>query len=120
MRAGTPSQVGEYTGEYISVPDIPEESKAIIVVGNSMVRPDGGGIVDGEYAIFSMQLEPHHNDIVVVNDEFGDSMLRRLKKLQDGSYLLTSDNPSYPPVTPNGAYRVVGVVIETWHRKKHR
>lgn len=111
--AGDPRQItdADILGWELVGPDVPQNALALQVSGNSMLRPDGTGIQDGDLVYFVEKSDPAHNDVVVVNDEFGDPVLKRLKILPGDEYMLTSDNPKYDPIRPNGGYRVVGVVI---------
>ncbi len=104
--AGIPEVRDQLVDEYISVPNAPRGAFALKVSGDSM-EPN---IKHGDYVLFVIDREAKHGDIVVVNDEFGDSMLKRLK-IKDNTYYLTSDNTAYPTFTPNGDYRIMGVVI---------
>lgn len=111
--AGRPDQMRENIIGWEPVDEsIPGGCYAIRVAGNSMMRPDGEGIMDGDVVFFVEESQPAHNDVVVVNNEFGDSMLKRLKIREDGEYVLTSDNPRYEAVKPNEQYRIVGKVID--------
>ena len=92
--------------------DIPAGAYAWQVSGDSMLRPDGRGIRDGDVVFFVEETSPAHNDVVLVNDEFGDAVLKRLKLRPDGGYALVSDNPNYKSVTPNEAFRIVGKVVD--------
>lgn len=56
--------------------------------------------------------------IVVVADENGELIVKRLKKDKEGNIVLTSDNPSYEPIQPNGHHRIVGQAIELIKRIK--
>lgn len=58
------------------------------------------------------------NKIVVVADETGELIIKRLKRDKDGNIILTSDNLSYEPIQPNGHHRVVGQAIELIKRIK--
>ena len=83
-----------------------EGTYALRVKGESMtpiIRHD-------DTVLFRIDQEARPGDVVVVNDEFGDSMLKRLKK-KDEEYWLTSDNQEYPAVRPNSHYRIMGVVV---------
>lgn len=112
--AGFPSQITEPDIiSYVAADmDVPKGAGAIRVSGNSMLKPDGEGIKDGDLAFFMEGQQAVHNSVVVVNDEFGDSMLKRLKIQEDGKYWLVSDNPAYPPVQPNCQFRIMGVVVK--------
>lgn len=117
--AGDPRQItdADILGWESVGPEIPGNAYALRVSGNSMRRPDdNNSISDGDTVIFVEKSDPAHNDMVVVCDEFGDVMLKRLKIKQGGEYVLASDNPAYEPIHPNGAYRIIGVVIDA-HRK---
>lgn len=111
--AGTPGQVCEHIEEYISVPGGREDSFALKVRGESM-EPT---IHHGDYVLFVIDQDARSGDVVVVNDEFGDSMIKRLKE-KNGEYYLVSDNPKYPTYRPNGEYRVMGVVVDAWRQVK--
>lgn len=113
--AGIPKEVSEHISEYISVPGAPENCFALRVNGPSMeptIRHD-------DYVLFVIDKEARHGDVVVVNDEFGDSMIKRLRKKNE-EYFLASDNPDYPTVRPNGDYRIMGVVIDAWRKVNFR
>ena len=48
---------------------------------------------------------------MVVNTDCGESVLRRYI-VEAGRVFLDADNPRYERITPNGGYRVMGVVIQ--------
>lgn len=109
--AGIPESVEEATEGYVMLPGANPHSYALKVVGNSM-EPT---IRHGDYVLFVIGGDPKPGDIVVVNDEFGESMIKRLKG-KDGEFFLVSDNPAYPTYQPNGNYRIMGIVIDGWSR----
>lgn len=111
--AGIPELAEEYIDSYVTIPDAPSDSYALKVTGESM-EP---GISHGDYVLFVIDQDAKHNDVVIVNDEFGDSMIKRLKE-RSGEYFLVSDNPKYPTYKPNGAYRIMGVVVGGWRPLK--
>lgn len=112
--AGFPSDVtGEQVKEYIYVHGSPDNSYALIVDGNSMA-PD---IRDGEYVLFIPNGEAQAGDVVIVNDEFGRSMVKRLL-IKDGLPWVCSDNPEYPDFRVNEHYRLMGRVVEVVNRRK--
>ncbi len=116
--AGFPENIAEEDIlEYISMPGAPKEAYSLIIDGNSMA-PD---IKDGDYVIFlpAERTSTNPGDIVVINDEFGQSMIKRYV-LKDGQPYLKSDNPEYPGFEPNEHYTVIGKVIDVWSRKKIR
>lgn len=111
--AGMPMEVSEYTNEYIAVPGAPKDCFALRVHGESM-EPN---IRHDDYVLFVIDRESRPGDVVVVNDEFGDSMIKRLKE-KDGEFFLVSDNPKFPTFKPNAHYRIMGVVIDAWRQLK--
>lgn len=104
--AGIPEEVAEQVEEYIALPGVTEGTYALRVKGESMTPT----IRHGDTVLFRIDQDAQPGDVVVVNDEFGDSMLKRLKK-KDEEYWLTSDNQEYPAVRPNSHYRIMGVVV---------
>lgn len=109
--AGMPGFSEEFTNDYISVPDAPPNCFALKVHGESM-EPT---FKHNDYVLFVIDQDIKHGDIVIVNDEFGESMVKRYKE-KEGEQLLTSDNPSYPTYKPNGEYRVMGKVVGAWRQ----
>jgi SOS-response transcriptional repressor LexA len=110
--AGFPDRVSEEIVQYISLPKIPSGAYALIVKGNSM----GPNIIDGDYAIFVPDSNIINGDIIVVIDEWGESILKRYRT-KEGKVLLVSDNPEYPN-RPAEMYKIVGKVIDVWRRVK--
>lgn len=104
--AGYPSEPVEVIG-YQVFPEAPKNSKAMKVRGDSMAPT----IKDGDYVLWIATTDYKHNDLVIVADEWGDIMLKRLKK-KDNEIAFTSDNPEYPTFKPNEHYRIVGKVVK--------
>ena len=75
-------------------------------------------IMEGEHVIFTLDYDLESGNVVIVNDEYGDSMVKRYKE-KDGKQYLVSDNSKYDPVEPNGGYSIVGKVINSVLIKKH-
>jgi len=98
---------------YISFPEAPKKCFALRVTDESMLP----AFAHGDYVLFVVYLDPKPGDIVVVNDEFGDSTIRRLKE-KEGELFLVSDNPAYPTFQPNENYRIMGVVVDNWRKMK--
>ena len=111
--AGIPNTLAENVEDYVQLPGSPPDCYALRVSGESMAP----GIVHGDYVLFVIDREAKPGDIVVVNDEFGDSMVKRLKEKGEEDYLV-SDNPSYPTYRPNENYRIMGVVVGCWRQVK--
>lgn len=106
-----PGTMAEYAEDYISVSGVPAGSLGLRVGGDSMSRPDGSGIHRGDIVVFMTSKQPEHRDVVVVNTDCGESVLRRYI-VEAGRVFLDADNPQYERITPNGGYRVMGVVIQ--------
>ncbi|MBI5345489.1 MAG: hypothetical protein HZB83_09190 [Deltaproteobacteria bacterium] len=116
--AGFPENVAnEDILEYLSLPDAPKGAFALVVDDNSM-SPE---VRDGDYVIFlpveKSGIRP--GDMVVANNELGQTMIKRYE-LKDGGPYLKSDNPEYPSFEMNENYRMVGRVTDVWSRKKLR
>jgi SOS-response transcriptional repressor LexA len=103
--------VSEEIQEYISVPDAPPHCYALKVTGDSM-EPT---FRHGDYVLFVIDEDVPPGSIVIVNDAYGESMVKRLKK-KGGTYYLVSDNPAYKAVEPDREYRIVGKVAGAWRR----
>ena len=111
--AGFPGLVSESILEYIYLPDVPKGSFALKVSGNSMSPT----VNDGDYVIFVSPEDVKSGDIVIVNNEWGESFLKRYR-VKDEIPLLSSDNPEYPTVRPNENYKIMGKVVDIWARKR--
>jgi repressor LexA len=108
-----PEHVSEEIADYISFPDVPEGAYALIVKGESMSPM----IRDGDYVIFMPGKNVRNGEMVVVNNEWDESILRRYRK-KKGEVLLVSDNPEYPITRLNGQYEIIGKVIVVWRKVK--
>lgn len=111
--AGFPDSITEEIVEYISLPDAPKNSYALKVKGDSMLPT----IREGDYVIFIADGKYKSGDVVIINNEFGESMVKRYR-IKEGSPLLCSDNPDYPCFKPNEQYRIIGKVVDIWSRRK--
>ncbi|MFH2011709.1 MAG: S24 family peptidase [Pseudomonadota bacterium] len=112
--AGFPDQIPEQEIiEYIKCPDGQSGSYALIVKGENMSPT----IKDGDYVLFINNGDIKNGDVIVVNNEWGDSMIKRYRE-KEGDILLTSDNPEYPSYKPNEQYRIIGKVVGAWRNIK--
>jgi len=112
--AGFPHYVAEQVIEYIALPDVPENALAIIAKGDSMSPV----IKDGDYVIFlAMPIDIFSGDIVIVNNEWGETMIKRYR-IKDNKPILVSENPEYPTIQPNEHYQILGKVISIWRKIK--
>ncbi|WP_310599036.1 S24 family peptidase [Desulfobulbus sp.] len=111
VSSGITQELSEYTGEYLAVPGAPKDCFALRVHGEAMAPI----IRHGDYVLFVIDRVARQGDVVVVNDDFGDSIIRKLKE-KKGDLFLVSENPDYPAVKPNEEYRIMGVVVDVWRR----
>ena len=71
----------------------------------------------GDYVLFVIDRRPNVGDIVVINDEYGDSKIRRLKMKGDEPELV-SDNSQYEKYPLDADHRIMGVVVGGWRPLK--
>jgi repressor LexA len=98
-------------GSYISVPNLPEGCYAIVCYGDFMAPT----IRDGDLVIFTPDGEKKSGDIILVNNRWGEPILRRYR-LRDGEVYLAPDNPAYAPFQPDSGTRTIGKVVEVWRK----
>jgi repressor LexA len=109
ISAGFPNIASQEVLDYISIPGAPKNSFALIVRGASM-EPT---FRDGDYVLFIENGDCGANDVLIVLDEWGEAMVKRLKE-REGRRFLVSDNPAYPVIEPNEHYRTIGKVVKVW------
>jgi len=108
--AGFPNECREEIIEYISLPNIPAGAYALIIHGESMSPT----IRNGDYVIFLPGADAvKSGDVVIVNNEWGESMCKRYRE-KDDEQLLVSDNAEYQAVKPNSHFEILGKVIKVW------
>lgn len=81
--AGIPEEVAELVEEYIALPGVTEGTYALRVKGESMAPT----IRHDDTVLFRIDQDAQPGNVVVVNDDFGESMLKRLKKKGDEVHL---------------------------------
>jgi SOS-response transcriptional repressor LexA len=106
-----PEHVSDKIVEYISLPDIPRGSYAYIVRGESM----SPSVKDGDYVVFVAHADINNGDMVLVNNEWGESLLRRYHKKGKEVFLI-SDNPEYATIKLDSSYKLIGKVIVAWRK----
>lgn len=102
--------------DYVVIKDPPLEAVGGLLVTGQSMAPD---IKDGEYILYTQAYDTRSGDIVVVNDEFGKTMVKEYYE-KDGEQWLRSINREYPDFRPNSQYRIMGRVIEVINRRKIR
>ena len=111
---GFPEKVNEAEiSDYVLLPGVSEGCYAMIAYGDFMSPT----IRDGDLAIFSPGGEIKNGDIVLVNNRWGEAILRKYR-LKDMEVFLVSDNPVYPPFKPDPETRMIGKVLEVWRKIK--
>jgi phage repressor protein C with HTH and peptisase S24 domain len=101
--------VAEEVIEWVYRSDLPDDAYALRVEGDSMPP-----LETGDYVAFVANGDYHDKDRVVVANEYGDPIVKRLRIRPDGCQVLVSDNPKYEPIQPNEHYRIIGKVIKAW------
>lgn len=102
-----------HRGSYISVPNLPQGCYAIVCHGDFMAPT----IRDGDLVIFTpdQEREQKSGDIVLVNNRWGEPILRKYR-LRDGEVFLAPENPAYAPFRPDADTRHIGTVVEVWRK----
>jgi repressor LexA len=78
---------------------------------------------DGDFVVFKPYVgdgsDIQSGKVVVVRNHYGELIVKRLTRV-NGSIVLTSDNPKYPPIAPEQIKaeesRIVGVAVEAIKR----
>jgi len=97
----------------ISLPGIPEGCYAFIFYGDFMAPT----VHDGDIVIFTAHESFSNGDIVLSNNLWGETILRRYRT-RDDEVLLSPDNPQYRPFRLERNTRIFGKVIEIWRKIK--
>ena len=97
---------------HISLPELPEGCYAIVCYGDFMAPT----IRDGDLVIFRPDSgQKKSGDIILVNNRWGEPILRRYR-LKDDEIYLAADNPAYAPFRPDNDTRTIGTVVEVWRK----
>jgi len=109
-----PEKVGEESVQrYMPLPDATEDSFGLVIRDESMspaLKPD-------DYVVFHPARSFSNRDLVIVNDRWGETHVRRYRE-GDGQKYLTPDNPEYPELTPGPDTHLIGIVVAAWRRLK--
>ena len=66
---------------------------------------------DGDHVLTFNWIKPHKDDVVVFNDE-GKNLIKRVKKIKDGKFFIRGDNQKYSSkVGPIDPSLIIGKVI---------
>lgn len=99
--------------DYVALPNLPEGCYALLTYGDFMAPT----IRDGDLAIFNPNGEINNRDIVLINNRWGEAILRRYR-LKGREVFLTPDNPAYAPFKPDKDTKTIGTVVEVWRKIK--
>ncbi len=103
--------LAEDVAEYIRLPRAVEGCYGFICYGNFMAPT----ILDGDLVLFIPDMEPKNGDVVMLNNLWGDVIMRRYR-VSAGETVFTPDNTSYAPFKPDPNTRVVGTVVDVWRK----
>lgn len=97
----------------ISLPGVPEGCYALFFYGDFMAPT----INDGDLVLFTACEEFSNGDIVLLNNLWGETILRRYR-IRDNEVMLAPDNPLYRPFRLERRTRIFGRVLEVWRKIK--
>lgn len=99
--------------DWITLPGVPEGCYAFYFYGDFMAPT----LHDGDVVIFTEYDSFANGDIVLLNNLWGETILRRYR-MRDDEVLLSPDNPLYRPFRLEKNTRIFGKVIEIWRKIK--
>jgi SOS-response transcriptional repressor LexA len=105
--------VKEDISDYLSLPQGTEGSYAIFTAGDFMAPT----ICDGDLVVISTEGNIENRDIVLVNNRWGEAILRRYRVV-DSEVFLAPDNRAYAPFKKDSKLKVLGKVVDVWRRIK--
>jgi SOS-response transcriptional repressor LexA len=73
-------------------------------------------IKKGDYVLFTAE-ETEEGDVVIVENEWTDLIVRRLRK-RNQTLFLTTENPEYAPLPLTKKLRIVGKAVEVLSRRR--
>jgi repressor LexA len=111
---GFPDQLGseDICGE-ISLPDIHGGCFAIIADGDFMAPT----IRDGDLVIFKPGKAIANRSIILLNNKWGEAILRRCRVKGDEVYF-SAENSVYAPFKADANTRILGSVVDIWRKVK--
>ena len=99
--------------DYVSLPDVPQGCYAIITYGDFMAPT----IRDGDMVIFKTGGEVNNKDIILVNNRWGEAILRRYR-IVAAEVVFSPDNHAYAPFKQDNTTRIIGTVVDVWRKVK--
>jgi repressor LexA len=110
VRAGMPDAVDDSESDALTLDDYliehPSQTVLIRVKGDSMID---AGIFEGDLVVVEKRATAQKGEIVVaiVDNQF---TLKRLDN-ERGQFILRAENKAYPPIRPEGALEIFGVMV---------
>lgn len=98
---------------HVTLPESRPDEFAIKAYGDFMAPT----IQDSDLVLFRPGGEAGSGDVVLVNNKWGDILLRRYRVNNDGIWL-TPDNSAYTPFQPAEDLRILGIVTDVWRKVK--
>jgi len=105
-----PENISDDVSIYIRLPETPDDGYAIVANDDSM----SPSIKAGDYVIFR-QTGANNGDIVVARDEWGEVMIRRLRKKKNEEFLV-AENPDYRVIKISDKFTILGRVVSIWRK----
>ncbi|MBI1920485.1 MAG: helix-turn-helix domain-containing protein [Geobacter sp.] len=99
--------------DYIYLSSICEGCYAIIAEGDFMAPT----IRDGDLVIFKADIEIRNRSIMLLNNRWGEIILRRCR-IKGGETYFSPENSIYTPFKPDGSTRIFGTVVSVWRNIK--
>lgn len=97
--------------DYIAMPNGTCGSYAIFVSGDFMAPT----ICDGDLIIISTKEEIGNRDIILLNNRWGEAILRRYR-IVGTEIFLSPDNHAYAPFQKDNKLSILGKVVEVWRK----
>jgi repressor LexA len=97
----------------ITLPGVPGGCYALFFYGDFMAPT----IHDGDLVLFRACEEFSNGDIVLLNNLWGETILRRYR-IREDEVMLSPDNPLYRPFRLERQTRIFGRVLEVWRKIK--
>jgi len=99
---------------YLLSSELPQNCFAVKAQGDFMAPT----IKDSDSVIFIPAEVVESGDIVLLSNLWGDIIIRRYRRTDDGRNYFTTDNTNFKPFQGEKDTRIIGKVIDIWRRIK--
>jgi len=114
LSATFPQEIaGEEIIAHIHMPNMPVGAYAIQAKDENMAP----FIKNGDYVLFLPTVKVKSGDIVIVNNEWGETSIKRYRE-KPKIISFDNDNPEYCTHNANEKYQIMGKIIEIWRNLK--